>query len=80
MKIRSNQSSRCSSPEREDIINVSETTIIDAVTDSVNETVTDRNVFCPSPDVNVKAATFIARLRGEWRLEKLNSLKEKGNG
>ncbi|TKY72833.1 WW domain-binding protein 1 [Spatholobus suberectus] len=85
VKIRSNQSSRCSSPEREDI-NVSETTINDAFTDAVNSAVTHRNgdvdgsVFCPSPDVNVKAATFIARLRGEWRLEKINSLKEKGNG
>lgn len=85
VKIRSNQSSRCSSPEREDIINASETTInndavTDAVNDTVNDSVMDPNVFCPSPDVNVKAATFIARLRGEWRLEKLNSLKEKGNG
>lgn len=80
VKIRSNQSSRSSSPEREES-NIYETTMNDAV----NNGVTDRNgdvdssVFCPSPDVNVKAATFIARLRGEWRLEKLNSLKEKGN-
>jgi Wiskott-Aldrich syndrome protein len=37
------------------------------------------SIFCPSPDVNAKAATFIARLRGEWRLQKLNSIKEKGN-
>lgn len=78
VKIRSNQSSRCSSPERDDV-NASEATMSDAVSDGVNNGVTDRNVFCPSPDVNVKAATFIARLRGEWRLEKLNSLKEKGN-
>lgn len=33
--------------------------------------------FCPSPDVNIKAANFIARLRGEWRLEKMNSVREK---
>lgn len=54
-------------------------------TTNVTNAVADHNgdvgvsVFCPSPDVNVKAATFIARLRGEWRLEKLNSIKEKGN-
>ncbi|XP_027338357.1 formin-like protein 20 [Abrus precatorius] len=80
VKIRSNQSSRCNSPEREDI-DVSETTVTDAVTNSVTEHNGDvsGSVFCPSPDVNVKAATFIARLRGEWRLEKLNSLKKKSN-
>ncbi|XLT51207.1 hypothetical protein HN873_043811 [Arachis hypogaea] len=86
VKIRSNQSSRsssrCSSPER---YGVEESETIET-TDSVINPVTDRNgevsgsVFCPSPDVNVKASTFIARLRGEWKLEKLNSLKEKGNG
>ncbi|XP_022987683.1 CREB-regulated transcription coactivator 1-like [Cucurbita maxima] len=34
-------------------------------------------VFCPSPDVNIIAANFIARLRGEWRLERMNSVREK---
>ena len=34
-------------------------------------------VTCPSPDVNIKADTFIARLYDEWRLEKINSLREK---
>ncbi|CAJ1975774.1 unnamed protein product [Sphenostylis stenocarpa] len=79
VRIRSNQSSRCSSPERDDIINFS-TTLNDGVNDGVKNSATDGNgVFCPSPDVNVKAASFIARLRGEWKLEKLNSLKEKSN-
>lgn len=32
------------------------------------------SVFCPSPDVNTKADNFIARLRDEWRLEKMNSI------
>ncbi|XP_014499908.1 verprolin [Vigna radiata var. radiata] len=73
VKIRSNQSSRCSSPEREEIImNVSESTVSESVTDS-------NGVFCPSPDVNIKAESFIAKRRGEWKLEKLNSLKEKSN-
>ena len=86
VKIRSNQSSRCSSPERDgiDVLSTAEesettvTTVADAVVDHNGEV--DGSVFCPSPDVNVKAATFIARLRGEWKLAKLNSLKEKGNG
>ncbi|KAL2327237.1 hypothetical protein Fmac_020664 [Flemingia macrophylla] len=73
VKIRSNQSSRCSSPERDDIY-VAEGNGVTHHNGNV-----DGSVFCPSPDVNVKATTFIARLRGEWRLEKLNSLKEKSN-
>ncbi|BAT80066.1 hypothetical protein LR48_Vigan04g011900 [Vigna angularis] len=73
VRIRSNQSSRCSSPEREEIImNVSESTVSESVTDG-------NGVFCPSPDVNIKAESFIAKRRGEWKLEKLNSLKEKSN-
>ncbi|XP_050378415.1 uncharacterized protein LOC126795663 [Argentina anserina] len=35
------------------------------------------SVFFLSPDVNTKADNFIARLRDEWRLEKMNSLREK---
>lgn len=35
------------------------------------------SLFCPSPDVNTKADNFIARLRDEWRLEKMNSIKAK---
>lgn len=78
VRIRSNHSSRCGSPEPEEV-DVSSTkedavTKTNPVTDSV-----DRRgpVFCPSPDVNVKAATFIARLRDEWKLDKINSMKEK---
>ncbi|XP_068634773.1 formin-like protein 20 [Aristolochia californica] len=42
----------------------------------------DRNVslFCPSPTVDLKADTFIARFRAGLRLEKLNSLREKEVG
>ncbi|WCJ42735.1 hydroxyproline-rich glycoprotein family protein [Euphorbia peplus] len=66
VKIRSANSSRCSSPELDDADNKS--------TERVNmmdgrSASTGGSVFCPSPDVNVKADTFIARLRGEWRLE-----------
>ena len=31
------------------------------------------HTFCPSPDVNTKADTFIARFRAGLRLEKVNS-------
>lgn len=37
------------------------------------------SVTCPSPDVNAKADTFIARHHNGWRLEKLNSWREKHN-
>ena len=35
------------------------------------------SVFCPSPDVNIEADSFIARLHDGWRLEKANSMREK---
>ncbi|KAF5207240.1 hydroxyproline-rich glycoprotein family protein [Thalictrum thalictroides] len=35
------------------------------------------SVFCPSPDVNTKADTFIARFKAGLRMEKVNSFKEK---
>ena len=35
------------------------------------------SVFCLSPDVNIKADCFIARLHDGWRLEKVNSMREK---
>ncbi|XP_059431692.1 uncharacterized protein LOC132165222 [Corylus avellana] len=71
-RVRSAQSSRCGSPELGDA---------DANKESLDETVNAMDgagsVFCPSPDVNVKAETFIARLRDGWRLEKMNSYREK---
>lgn len=74
VKVRSAQSSRCGSPELEDD---------DANKESLDGTVNAMDgagsVFCPSPDVNVKAETFIARLRDGWKLEKMNSLREKEN-
>ena len=35
------------------------------------------SMFCPILDVNIKADSFIARLHDGWRLEKLNSMREK---
>ncbi|KAK4372840.1 hypothetical protein RND71_008224 [Anisodus tanguticus] len=72
--IRSAHSSRRSSPELEDIDVVSVKSSSEAMD---GEKLNAPAVFCPSPDVNVKADTFIARLRGEWRLEKMNSLRER---
>ncbi|WJZ97745.1 hypothetical protein VitviT2T_016326 [Vitis vinifera] len=72
VRIRSTHSSRCSSPELDDVDLSSNKSAMDGG-DAIGAT------FCPSPDVNVKADTFIARLRGEWRLEKINSLRERKN-
>ncbi|KAK4432854.1 hypothetical protein Salat_1047600 [Sesamum alatum] len=69
VRIRSNHSSRCSSPELEDF------DIMSVKSDGGDSM--GPSISCSSPDVNVKADTFIARLRGEWRLEKMNSVKEK---
>lgn len=73
-KIASNRSSRSTSPELEDIGLLSSANQSPDVSGRVGSV---GSGFCPSPDVNVKAATFIARLRDEWRLEKMNSVKEK---
>ncbi|KAL1217442.1 hypothetical protein V5N11_004619 [Cardamine amara subsp. amara] len=79
-KIRSNQSSRCSSPERE-VIDLGwglELTQSDGgVETNVAVGSGGGSGFCPSPDVNMKADNFIARLRDEWRLDKINSVNRK---
>lgn len=72
VSIHSSHSSRCGSPELGEATDV----------DDGKENVMDGgdgvgSAFCPSPDVNVKADSFIARLRDEWRLEKLKSIREK---
>ncbi|KAG7606374.1 hypothetical protein AtNW77_Chr5g0142831 [Arabidopsis thaliana] len=79
-KIRSNQSSRCSSPEREvfDIGWGLELTQSDGGVET-KAAVSGGGMpgFCPSPDVDTKADNFIARLRDEWRLDKINSVNRK---
>ncbi|GAB4853756.1 hypothetical protein Ancab_017949 [Ancistrocladus abbreviatus] len=70
VRMRSTHSSRCSSPEVEDVD--------EKASDEINGG--DRNgtpASWPSPDVNVKADSFIARRHDEWRLEKLNSWRER---
>ncbi|KAM6583530.1 hypothetical protein CsatB_010532 [Cannabis sativa] len=78
VKIRSSQSSRCGSPEPMDEADSS------SITKEESESVNVINggdglgsVFCPSPDVDIKADTFIERLYDGWRLEKINSIKGK---
>ncbi|KAL6222009.1 hypothetical protein ACLB2K_005401 [Fragaria x ananassa] len=87
VKIRSAQSSRSASPEPEEVVadhalpagkEESTSTSTVKVTDGGDGAGrASPSVFCPSPDVNTKADNFIARLRDEWRLEKINSLSEK---
>lgn len=89
VKIQSAQSSRCGSPELEDVDatpgkeeeseskSQSESHIRVNVMDGRDGGGGGPSVFCPSPDVNTKADNFIARLRDEWRLEKMNSMREK---
>ncbi|KAF3501975.1 hypothetical protein F2Q69_00043916 [Brassica cretica] len=82
-KIRSNQSSRCISPEREVIdvgwgLELTQSEGGEENNAAVNSGGAAGMGFCPSPDVNTKADNFIARLRDEWRLDKMNSVSVKG--
>ncbi|XP_059633166.1 uncharacterized protein LOC132275961 [Cornus florida] len=73
VRIRSTHSSRCSSPDLEDV----DLPSTNESSDTINGGDAMGSAFCPSPDVNTKADTFIARLRDEWRLEKMNSARER---
>ncbi|CAN6699221.1 unnamed protein product [Malus baccata var. baccata] len=86
VKIQSAQSSRCGSPELEDVDDVDASPRKEEDMKSKSEVQSKVNamdggggssVFCPSPDVNTKADNFIARLKDEWRLEKMNSMRQK---
>ncbi|GLT45038.1 hypothetical protein SLA2020_189030 [Shorea laevis] len=82
VRLGSANSSRCSSPELEDDVDISPNKEDPENVSSVgggdsDAATTGGSVFCPSPDVNVKADTFIARFRDGLKLEKMNSLREK---
>ncbi|KAI3524765.1 hypothetical protein L1887_03429 [Cichorium endivia] len=74
VRIRSTHSSVCSSPDRDDV-DLSSTT--EGGGDSSGPTSGPGPLFFPSPDVNTKADRFISRLKDEWRMEKINSVKDK---
>lgn len=78
VRLRSTHSSVCSSPDRDDV-DLSSTTIGTGAGggDLVGPTSGPGPLFFPSPDVNAKADTFISRLKDEWRMEKINSFKDK---
>ncbi|XP_022889224.1 uncharacterized protein LOC111404683 [Olea europaea var. sylvestris] len=71
VRVSSAQSSQCSSPppelEDSDLMSVKS-----EGGDSMGP-----SISCPSPDVDAKAEAFIARLRDEWKLDKMNSINEK---
>ncbi|KAF5743070.1 verprolin-like [Tripterygium wilfordii] len=79
VRTRSTHNSRCSSPELDDLYVSSTKGNPDTVNTMDGGDGVMESAFCPSPDVNVKAEAFIARLRDEWRLEKMNSAKENRN-
>lgn len=95
VRIRRAHSSHCSSPELEDIdLALEKEAFVEmdggdrSVSGPEKETSKKMDggdgsgmpVMCPSPDVNIKADSFIARLKGEWRLEKMNSIRERKIG
>lgn len=76
VSIRSTNSSVCSSPDREDV-DFSSTVIDGGDSIGLGSGSGSGPIFFPSPDVNAKADSFISRLKDEWRMEKINSVKEK---
>ncbi|KAL6137463.1 hypothetical protein ACLB2K_062755 [Fragaria x ananassa] len=75
VRIKSNNSSRSGSPDLDDEGEDSQTNESSPLSGHESPA---RPVFCPSPDVNTKADTFIARFRAGLRLEKINSVNERG--
>lgn len=69
VRIKSDTSSRSGSPDLDE-----------TETDGGDPTATPPPMFCPSPDVDTKADTFIARFRANLKLEKMNSIKQKRAG
>ncbi|KAA8541674.1 hypothetical protein F0562_022826 [Nyssa sinensis] len=76
VRVRSNNSSRSGSPDLDDVESPSsiESAGTTAAVDSGDPM---SPLFCPSPDVDTKADSFIAKFRAGLRLEKMNSIKKK---
>jgi hypothetical protein len=71
VRIQSYTSSRSGSPDHLD------ETDGDGDPSTSTSTSTPTPTFCPSPDVDTKADSFIARFRANLKLEKMNSIKQK---
>ncbi|KNA09606.1 hypothetical protein SOVF_151850 [Spinacia oleracea] len=76
VRVQSAQSSRCGSPE---IDGADDDTLSSSSNMNGQDVERLSSMTCPSPDLNVKVASFIARHHDGWRLEKLNSWREKLN-
>lgn len=74
VRIKSNTSSRSGSPDLDDD---GEGGSSSGAVGTYSGDSTPTRMFCPSPDVDTKADSFIARFRAGLKLEKMNSIKEK---
>ncbi|KAM2526821.1 hypothetical protein TB1_024138 [Malus domestica] len=82
VRIKSNDSSRSGSPDLDDSdqdLVPSPTMEAGSKTPSESGGSPTKAMFCPSPDVNTKADTFIARFRAGLKLEKMNSVRGRSN-
>ncbi|KAM1077512.1 hypothetical protein EV1_024577 [Malus domestica] len=82
VRIKSNDSSRSGSPDLDDSDQdsvPSPTMEAGSKTPSESGESPTKAMFCPSPDVNTKADTFIARFRAGLKLEKMNSVRGRSN-
>ncbi|XP_021817229.1 probable LIM domain-containing serine/threonine-protein kinase DDB_G0286997 [Prunus avium] len=82
VRIKSNNSSRSGSPDLDD--GDDPDSAVSSPTMETKRTPMEsgespKAMFCPSPDVNTKADTFIARFRAGLRLEKMNSVRGRSN-
>ncbi|XP_068304273.1 uncharacterized protein [Pyrus communis] len=80
VRIKSNDSSLSGSPDLDDSDQDSvPSPTTGSKTPSESGESPTKAMFCPSPDVNTKADTFIARFRASLKLEKMNSARGRSN-
>ncbi|KAI4355483.1 hypothetical protein L6164_004252 [Bauhinia variegata] len=78
VRVDSISSSRSSSPDLDEVGDLSSNQTSPLNSPSApNGAESTMPLFCPSPDVDTKADTFIARFRAGLKLEKMNSMTEK---
>ncbi|KAL2534165.1 serine/arginine repetitive matrix protein 1-like [Abeliophyllum distichum] len=77
VRIDSNASSRSGSPEPDDVdSDITPSSIQDGDTSPFHPS----PAFCPSPDVNTKAESFITNFRAKLKLEKVDSMNKRELG